>query len=124
MRFKNEVFEDEETKEKYMTEKSFIINRVMSMYLDCVIPANMMNLNYHIDGKLKFDFYLNTIRGYKRPFNYASKIKYDDLDIIKEYYGISNAKAKEYHNILTPEQIEEIKHRLNKGGVNKKTRVE
>lgn len=117
MHHKKEVFENDEEKQKFFDEKSFIINRVLSMYMDCVFQANLMNMNNSIDGKLKYDFYLNTLRGYKRPFNYAKSEKFSDLDVIKEYYGISNAKAKEYHSLLTPENIQTLKLRLYKGGI-------
>jgi len=39
-----------------------------------------------------------------------------NLDYIKEYYGYSNEKAKTALNILSKEQIETIKKRLDKGG--------
>ena len=38
------------------------------------------------------------------------------LDIIKEYYGYSNSKAKEALNVLSKDQIDEIKTSLKKGG--------
>jgi len=87
--------------------------------MDCVLQSNVINYNYHIDGKLKNDFLLNSIRGYKRKFSYQKKEKLDDLEFISEYYGISNEKAKEYVSLLTRENIDEIKKRLEKGGKEK-----
>ena len=40
----------------------------------------------------------------------------EELEYIKEYYGYSNEKAKQAIDILTVEQIEEIKQSLTKGG--------
>lgn len=119
MRFKTDPFPDDAMKESYFNNKSFIINRTLSMYMDCILPANMMNMNYHIGGKLKYDYIINILRGYRRPHNYVKAIKYDELDVIKNYYGVSNAKAKEYAKLLSRDQIEEIKKLLYKGGVNK-----
>lgn len=113
---KKDVFIDDEEKDEFFNKNSYIINRVLSMYIDCVMPANEMNMRYYVDGKLKHDFFINTIKGYKRSFNYAKSIKHSDLDIIKEYYGVGNRIAKEYHSLLTPEQLETIRTKLDKGG--------
>jgi hypothetical protein len=42
------------------------------------------------------------------------------MDIVKEYYGFSNTKAKEALTLLTKDQIEIIRNNLNKGGRKKK----
>jgi chemotaxis protein CheY-P-specific phosphatase CheC len=39
-----------------------------------------------------------------------------DLDIVKEYYNISTEKAKEALTILTEDQLNIIKKKLDKGG--------
>ena len=41
--------------------------------------------------------------------------KVKDLEVIKEYYGYSNQKAKEALNLLSDDQIENIKLGLKKG---------
>ena len=50
----------------------------------------------------------------------AIKAKLKNLEYVKEYYGYSNEKAKQALNILTEQQIEEIKETLNKGGRTKR----
>ena len=47
------------------------------------------------------------------------KSKINDLDICKEYYGYNNEKAKEALEVLTSENIEDIKSKLAEGGVEK-----
>ena len=61
-------------------------------------------------------FYINSVRKKKRfsPFIIASKLK--DIDLIKEFYGFSNDKAKDALKILSKEQIKIIKEKLFKGG--------
>jgi hypothetical protein len=44
----------------------------------------------------------------------ASKLK--DIDLVKEYYGYSNEKAKTVLDILTKDQLKLIKEKLYKGG--------
>jgi hypothetical protein len=40
----------------------------------------------------------------------------DDLDVIKEYYGYSNKQAKAVHNLLSSDQIGELRKKVFKGG--------
>ena len=47
---------------------------------------------------------------------WLSQKKVKDLEVIKEYYGYSNQKAKEALNLLSDDQIEIIKLGLKKGG--------
>jgi hypothetical protein len=44
----------------------------------------------------------------------ANKVK--NLEYVKEYYGYSNAKAKTALEILSDEQLDFIKRKLDKGG--------
>jgi len=41
------------------------------------------------------------------------------LEVIKENYGYSNEKAKSVLSLFTPDQIEQLKHRIYKGGKRK-----
>lgn len=98
--------------------KPFLVNRALSYHLDCITYANLMNMNHHLDERLQYQYFLNTIRPMKRkfqPWQKASAVK--DLELVKEYFSFSNEKAKEALRILTDEQITLIKEKLEKGGV-------
>ena len=96
----------------------FIVNRSLSYHLDCILYANDMNLHPGIDKDQQFHYLLNSIRPMKRKFQPWQKSKQDEnIDCVKEYFGYSNAKAKEALRILTDEQIAEIKIKTDKGGV-------
>lgn len=98
----------------------FIVNRGLSLHLDCVLYANEMNLHPSIDKDQQFQYLLNTIRPMKRKFQPWQKSEVDkDIECVKQYFGYSNEKAKDALRILTTEQIEEIKNIVEKGGVNK-----
>ena len=100
--------------------KAFLVNRALSYHMDCIMYANQMNLNSNLDGKLQYQYLLNTIRPMKRkfqPWQKTSAVK--DLECVKEYFGYSDEKAKEALRILTDEQITLIKEKLDKGGVTK-----
>ena len=98
---------------------AYLVNRALSFFVDTVFQANEMNRNYHLDNKLQFDYLLNNIRPRKRWSQWLKPEKIDNIDIVKEYYEFSNEKAKDALEILSKEQLEHIKQKLDKGGVEK-----
>ena len=94
----------------------YIVNRCLSGHLDCIMFANEMNKYSFLDKDMQYSFYLNTLRKKKRFSPWLRKEKVTDLEIIKQYYGYSNEKASNALKILTPEQINYIKQRLETGG--------
>ena len=109
--------EDEVWEKKY---SPFIINKCLAPFPDTIHLVNEMNLHNHLDSKLQFDFFLNTVRTRKRytPWMKASKTK--NLEYVKEYYGYNNEKARSALKLLNDEQIKTIKSSLDKGGRNGK----
>jgi hypothetical protein len=68
---------------------------------------------------MQYQFLLNSIRGYKRPFRkWEKRETIENLDAVKEYYNYSNQKAKDALVLLDATQIETIKKEINKGGIN------
>ena len=96
---------------------SYIINRCMSGHLDTVMFANEMNLSPQLDSDMQYSFYLNSLRKRKRFSPWLRKDKVQDLECVKQYYGYSNEKASQALKILTNEQINFIKQRLDVGGM-------
>ena len=95
----------------------YIINRCLSGHLDAIMFANEMNKYPNLDKDLQYHFYLNTLSKKKRFSPWLRKDKVTDLEIIKQYYGYSNEKALNALKILTPDQINFIKQRLDIGGI-------
>ena len=95
----------------------YIINRCLSGHLDAIMFANEMNKYPNLDKDLQYHFYLNTLRKKKRFSPWLRKDKVTDLEIVKQYYGYSNEKALNALKILTPDQINFIKQRLDIGGI-------
>jgi len=98
---------------------AFIINRSLSYHNDTVLFANEMNMNHTIDSRLQYDFFINIIRKQKRWSKWMKPSEVSDLDLIKEYYGYSNEKAKSVLKLLNDEKINELKNRIYKGGKRK-----
>jgi len=106
-----------------LAEKSyhaFIVNRGLSFFPDTILYSNEMNLRPFLDGSPQFVYLLNTLRPKKRYSKWLKEEKIEDLDIITEYYQCSKRKAKDILRILNGEQLQFIKNKLQKGGVNTK----
>ena len=95
---------------------AYIINRCMSGHLDTILFANEMNMNHHLPLDMQYSFYLNSVRKRKRFSPWLRKDEIKDLDLVKRYYGYSNEKAKQALRILTKEQLNFIKSKLETGG--------
>ena len=94
----------------------YIINRCLSGSLDCILFANEMNRYPNLDKDMQYNFYLNTLRKKKRFSPWLRKEKVTDLQSVKQYYGYSNEKASQALKILSRQQLEFIKQRLEVGG--------
>ena len=95
---------------------AYIINRCLSGHLDTILYANEMNLYPNLDKDMQYQFFLNSLRKRKRFSPWLRKDKVDNLNIIKKYYGYSNEKALQALRLLTQQQLDYIKKRLDTGG--------
>ena len=109
----NLIEEDPSTIKDY---PPYIINRCLSGNLDCIMFVNEMNRYSSLDKDMQYSFYLNTLRKKKRFSPWLRKDKVTDLEIIKQYYGYSNEKASQALKILSKQQLDYIKQRLDTGG--------
>ena len=97
----------------------FVVNKALSHHYDCIMYANEMNMNPNIPRNLQYQYFLNTVRPYKRPYQkWHRAVDSTNLDIIKEYYKCSNEKARDILDLLSQEHIDDIKRKVNKGGKN------
>ncbi|AGH26474.1 hypothetical protein CPPG_00158 [Cyanophage P-RSM1] len=95
---------------------AYVVNKCMSHHMDTVLFANEMNRYSFLPSRLQYDFYIHIVRPRKRFSPWGKKEKVNDLEIVKEYYGYSNEKAKQALRILSPTHLDYIKDKLNKGG--------
>ena len=96
-----------------------IINKYLSYYPDSLFEANQMNINWKLSNRLQYEYLLNSLRAYKRPFVYIKWAKPKDdqgnLEAVKMFYKFSTTKAREAMKVLTDEQITFIKEITNIG---------
>jgi hypothetical protein len=109
----NLIDEDPSLEKEYAP---YIINRCLSGHLDCILFANEMNQHHFLTKKMQYDFFINSLRKKKRFSPWIRKDKVTDLECIKQYYGYSNEKASQALKILSKEQINFIKLKLEVGG--------
>lgn len=96
----------------------FLVNRGLSYFADTVLYCNEMNASNHLDHKLQNDFLLNSIRKNKR-FSKWYKAEVDsDTQIISNFYKCNITRAKEILSILSAPQLEELKQKMQVGGLN------
>ena len=94
----------------------FMVNRGLSYFQDTVLFANEMNMASHLDHRLQYDFLRGAIRPRKRFSKWMKKQVPDKIDVIKEYYGYSNAKAESVADLISDDDIKEMKAYLSQGG--------
>ena len=104
---------NEEDKKNYVP---YVINKCLAGQLDSVLHANEMNASAHLDKRLQYDYYINTLRPRKRFSPWLKKSALDDLDAVKTYYGYSNEKARQALQVLTTSQLKEIRSLIDTGG--------
>lgn len=110
---KKDIMVDDIAERSY---SSFMTNRSLSYFQDTVQFANLMNQYHHLDNKLQYHFLINIIRKRKRFSKWIKPDLDSDTEVVKQYYGYSNEKAKQVLSLLSPEQIKIIKQKVSKGG--------
>tara|TARA_R110002096_G_scaffold6583_1_gene30113 strand:- start:663 stop:1049 length:387 start_codon:yes stop_codon:yes gene_type:complete len=103
-------------------EKSYapyVVNRCLSYFPDTIFLVNAANSIPNIDKKFHFEYLLYSVRKRKRWSKWLKKEENEKIKWIKEYYGVSTKRAEEYFNILSEDQLEQIKSVTTYGEKNK-----
>ena len=69
------------------------------------------------DNKLQYDYLINTIKPRKRFSKWAKKHEDRDIDFVMEHYNYNYENAVTALSLLTKQQLETIKNKYNKGGI-------
>ena len=73
--------EDEFWEKKY---PAYIVNKALSAFPDTIVYVNEMNRLCHLDKRLQFQFFLNSIRPKKRFSKWISSTKIKNLEYVIE----------------------------------------
>jgi Bacteriophage clamp loader A subunit len=110
---KEDLLKEPEAEKHY---PSYMVNKALSYFPDTILYANEINQYHHLDSKLQFHFFLNSIRPARRFAKWVKKQNDNDLTAVMEYYGYSPEKARSALSILSSDQLITIKQKLEKGG--------
>ena len=110
---KKDIMIDDIAEREY---NSFMVNRSLSYFNDTVLYANKLNIHHNIDNRLQFDFLINMVRKRKRFSKWEKVVSESDVEVVKEYYGYNNEKARSALSLLTRENLNELKKKVYKGG--------
>ena len=112
---KNDIIRDDPQSVKEY--EPYRINKFLSQNVDSILYVNEMNSRPHCDVELQFDYFINSLRERKRKAHkWLISESFDDIEVVKEYYGYSDAKAKIALSLLNDDELVYIKQRLDKGG--------
>jgi len=98
-------------------------NNILSNFHDCLYHVNEVNMNSHLTDEMHYHYLFYSVR--KRKRFQEKKVKGQEdarkaeealLSLIQEYYKYNIVKAKQALKVLTKEQINTIKEKLEKGG--------
>ena len=94
----------------------FMVNRGLSYFQDTVLLANEMNTSSHLDHRMQYDFLRTAVRPRKRFSKWMKKTVPAKIEVIKEYYGYSDAKAEAVADLISDDDIKSMKTTLSQGG--------
>lgn len=110
----NLIKEDPQSEKEYVP---FMVNRGLSYFPDTIMYANEMNKSASIPKKWQFEFYLNSIPKKKRFSKWHKKDQNsDDLKLVMNAYDYSAEKASVALEILTDDQMKELREAYSQGG--------
>jgi len=103
-----------------LAEKDYIpwiVNKTFSYFSDTVWYANEMNKYSDLSNQMQYHYFLYSINKGKRFAEQVKKKYSDDVQLIASYFNYSNKRAEETLNILTPQQVQDIREKTRTGGV-------
>ena len=113
---KDDIMIDDQAEKGY---SQFMVARGLSYFQDTVLLANEMNIAPGIDNRMHYDFLRTAVRPRKRFSKWMKKTLPAKNEIIKEYYGYSDAKAESVADLISDEDVKHMKAVLSKGGKNR-----
>jgi hypothetical protein len=91
----------------------FVINKCFSYFPDTVFYANRMNQVPFLDKRMQYDYLLSSISKRKRFSKWVKPEENKNIEIVKEIFGYSDAKAREIVDLLPMDKMKDF---VQKGG--------
>lgn len=123
-RFENSINSGNQKLEVDRDYNKWRINSILANHKDTVLYANEMNINYIVSDKMHYDYLFASIRKGKRYSKAETKeekrsreVQEELIALVSEYYKYNIIRSKEAIRILSADQIEFIRKKLDRGGV-------
>lgn len=97
----------------------FLTNKALSFYVDTILYSNDMNMYPHLDNSMQYSYFINTIRSMNRKHTWFKKQKNEDIDLVKDFFKVNHRRALEIMNLLSEDDLKQIKRTIKMGGVSK-----
>lgn len=96
---------------------AWIINKGLINVRDTVFFAEVMNQYPFLDKKMQYDFYYHGIPKAKRFGKWVKVTAINsDVDLIMRHYQVNRKVAESYLKIMTVEDVDLLKQKMNSGG--------
>ena len=102
----NLIQEDSQNTKDY---SAWMINKGLSYFPDTIEHANAMNLLSGLPVDIQYRYLLESVRVRKRFSKWSKKKEDADIDIVMRHFDYNTQKAIQALQILTKEQVSEIK---------------
>lgn len=95
----------------------FLVNRAFSYYPDTILFAEEINELPFVTKRMHYDYYFYAIRPRSRFTKWAKKEdKGEEFQVVQEAFGFSEKKVMEALNVLSEQDVSDIKQLLFRGG--------
>lgn len=94
----------------------YLTNKALSYFPDTIFYSNQINTREHLDKKLQYDYFLNSIKAKRRFSKWIKNEDDDDLELVKIYFNYSTKKAEQVLSVLSSGDIKTIRNKVY-GGV-------
>lgn len=114
---KKDIIRQADDPDFYESEyNAWITNKTLSYFKTSCLYANEMNMYSFLPKIMQYDYYMRSINKEKRFTKQVKKEITNDIKAVASYFNYSFRRAEYTMKFLTPEQIEEIKQKVDPGG--------
>lgn len=96
--------------------QQYIINKGFSYFIDSILYVNEVNTRTNLTDEQHYAYMFNSLRKKKRFSKWFKKTKQDNIELVMQTYKYNQKKAEEVIKLLSNEQIDELRERIQGGG--------
>lgn len=91
---------------------SYVVNKGLSNYADCILYCNEVNLHHNISDKMNYDYYFNILRKKNRYSEWYKNNSKDKIEVIMKYYNCNPSVASQYLRCMSKEDYDYINNKV------------